>query len=76
MDRTTVQSDKASDKVAIFYVVLGLFQIIRGTSFGGYCSEIKKRLDIPEFNIIAEDIYILPLFQSITNIWIAPIFLI
>ena len=61
MARTTVQSDKAHNKIAkLCYTVRGPFQIIRGTGRGGYIVRKLNRPDSPEFKFISEDIYILP----------------
>ena len=61
MARTTVQSDKANNKIAkLCYVVRGPFQIICDTDRGGYIVRKLNRPDSPEFKFMSEDLYILP----------------
>ena len=61
MDRTAVQSDKSKDKVAkLSYAVRGPFQIIQGTSRGGYIVRKLNKPDSPDLKFMSEDLYILP----------------
>ena len=61
MARTTVQSDKANDKVTkLWYIVRSTLQTICGTDHGGYIVRKLNKPNIPEFNFISEDLYILP----------------
>ena len=58
--RTTVQSNKANDKVAkLCYAVRSSFQIIRGTGRDGYIVRKLNKPDSTEFKFMSEDLFIL-----------------
>ena len=66
---TTVQSDKANDKVAkLCYAVRSSFQIICGTGRGGYIVRKLNKSDSPEFKFMSEDLYILPPSLNLANL--------
>ena len=72
---TTVQSDKANDKVAkLCYAVRSSFQIICGTGRGGYIVRKLNKSDSPEFKFMSEDLYILPPSLNLANLQMDPIF--
>ena len=61
-NRTVVQSDKATNKVAkLYHAVRGSFQNIRGTGRGSCIVRKLNEPDSPEFKFISEDLYILSL---------------
>ena len=60
--RTTIKSDKATDKVAkLCYTVQGFYQIFRGTVCDSYIVRKLYNPDSPEFKFMSEDLYIFPL---------------
>ena len=60
MDRTTVQSNKANNKVAkLCHAVRSSFQIIRGIGRGGYIVRKLNKPDRTEFKFMSEDLFIL-----------------
>ena len=60
MDRTTVQSNKANNKVAkLCHAVRSSFQIIRGIGRGGYIVRKLNKPDSTEFKFMSEDLFIL-----------------
>ena len=61
MARTAIQSDLIKNNVAkLSYSVRGPFQIIRKTGLGSYFVRKLNKLDSPELNFMARDLYSLP----------------
>ena len=61
MTGTAIQNVFLNNKVAkLCYIVRGTFQTIRGTDHGGYIVRKLNKPNIPEFNFISGDLYILP----------------